>query len=51
MSVQNSKYHIPWVTVTLRHESYCRICGKKMVKGEEVEWKPSMGACTFAGRW
>ncbi len=33
----------PWVLVTLRYKSYCRLCAKKMEVGEVVEYKPTMG--------
>lgn len=25
----------PWVEVTLHRDSYCRLCGKKLHKGED----------------
>jgi hypothetical protein len=33
----------PWTEIPLSQDSYCRLCGKKMEKGEVVEWRPSMG--------
>lgn len=38
-----SAYRTPWVLIDLRHESFCRLCGKIMYPGEEVEWNPSLG--------
>lgn len=32
-----------WILITLRHNSYCRLCGYAMVAGEEVEYRPSLG--------
>lgn len=32
-----------WVEITLSRDSFCRLCGKKLRKGEVVEYRPSMG--------